>query len=103
MREPDRRLTALGFGKLCLRLPSAAWSWLPSADGTELAGLSTRRPRPEEAVSTRPTVPASRDLAPKARPTEAAPRPSTAGERQRDGAATLPEGSSPDMAELPSG
>lgn len=91
--KPRSLLTALGFGKLCLRLPSGAWSQLPSADGTELAGLSTGRQRPGEAASMRPRAPNSRVLPPKARGlspahhTEAAPRPSPAGDREGDGEA----------------
>lgn len=91
--KPRSLLTALGFGKLCLRLPSGAWSQLPSADGTELAGLSTGRQRPGEAAAMRPRAPNSRDLPRKARGlspahhVEAAPRPSPAGEREGDGEA----------------
>lgn len=91
--KPRSLLTALGFGKLCLRLPSGAWSQLPSADGTELAGLSTGRQRPGEATSMRPRAPNSQDLPPKAQGlspahhTEAALRPSPAGEREGAGEA----------------
>lgn len=73
---------ALGF-------QTEPWPQLPSADGTELAGLSTGKQRPEEALSTQLRTPASQDLTPKAgplpRPTQSkAPRPSPAGGRERD-------------------
>lgn len=58
---------ALGF-------QAEPWERLPSADGTELASLSTGKQWPEETVSTQPRAPVSRDLNPKAQQPVPSPR-----------------------------